>query len=139
MIKNNADNPAIELLAEVVRRAEALLRESSVRQGSIVLRGIEEEIQLTLEEIRRETGLQDTLRDKLGRAECYVGTELLQMEARTPRYSAFRYPEREKLQRRLLALDRERRQIEVKKVDRAQELERRLLAQLRKHGRLSGR
>lgn len=51
---------------------------------------------------------RSTLRSLL-RVECYIRTELLGMEKRTPRYAVWRFPEREKLQRRLGEIEKERR------------------------------
>ena len=73
----------------------------------------------------------------LVRVECYVDTELMQMEQRTPRYSPYRYPEREKLQRRLHHVGGERRKLVVAHEERVQRLHDRLLDLLNKHAQVS--
>ena len=98
---------------------------------------IEREIALVLGHIDRADTLQEDLEHRLLQSECYIGTELLQMEARTPRYSPFRFPERDKLQRRLLNVEQERRRLIVQREKPLQELHDRLLSLLNKHRQLS--
>ncbi|MCH8133699.1 MAG: hypothetical protein IIA30_14190 [Myxococcales bacterium] len=59
------------------------------------------------------------------------------MEARTPRYSPTRFPERDKLQRRLLGVEQERRRLIVQREKPLQELHDRLLSLLNKHRQLA--
>ena len=66
-------------------------------------------------------------------SECDIETELMQMEARTPRYSAYRFPEREKLQRRLGHIAVERRQFTMTLADKMDSFHDRLLSLLKKH------
>ena len=94
------------------------------------------EIGLTVTRIDRVRSLREEQLKSLLQTECYVDTELMQMEQRTPRYSPSRYPEREKLQRRLLALEVERRKLLAQEADRVQPLEERLLSLLEKHAQL---
>ena len=68
--------------------------------------------------------------------ECYVGTELRQMEDRVPRYSPYRFPEREKLQRRLGHLAQERRRFTVTHGEKIDALHEMLLSLLGKHRQL---
>ena len=97
---------------------------------------IERELALILDQIDQARRLQRSLAGSLLRNECSIDTELMQMEARTPRYSPYRYPEREKLQRRLLELERERRDHATSQVERLQALHQRLLALLNRHAAL---
>ena len=69
--------------------------------------------------------------DSLLEEECSIGTELLQMEARTPRYSPYRFPEREKLQRRLGHLSQERRRFQMAQAEKLDGLHRELLSLMR--------
>ena len=62
---------------------------------------IQDDIALMLNQIDSlRTRGQDIVQSLL-ESECYIETELMQMDDRTPRYSPYRFPEREKLQRRL--------------------------------------
>ena len=71
--------------------------------------------------------------DSLLEEECGIGTELLQMEARTPRYSPYRFPEREKLQKRLGQLSQERRRFTMAQAEKLDGLHTRLLSLVSKH------
>jgi hypothetical protein len=70
---------------------------------------------------------------ELRQAECEIETELMQMEQRTPRYSPYRFPEREKLQRRLARVGQERRKLTLTLAEKLDGLHDRLLSLLRKH------
>ncbi len=98
---------------------------------------VERDITLTLgqlEEIRTVHGRQ---RLRLLRLECYTDTELMQMEARTPRYSPYRFPEREKFQRRLLSIEQSRLRLELQEAEELRQLRGRLLYFLNEHARLT--
>lgn len=96
----------------------------------------EEQLALTLDQIDKLRSRERELRHALLRAECEVETELLQMEDRTPRYSPYRYPEREKLQRRLAQLAEEGRRLLLSQGEKMDGLHDRLLALLQKHRQL---
>ena len=98
---------------------------------------IRREIALVLSHIDRENQLNEELKRNLLRVECYVCTELTQMEQRTPRYSPYRFPEREKLQRRLMQLEQERRKLCVDHNERMKNLHDRLLKLVNKHTQLN--
>ncbi len=98
---------------------------------------IKREIALTAEQIDRLQALHKDQLDEILQAECYVNTELMQMEQRTPRYSPYRFPEREKLQRRLLQIGAERRRLAARLEDKLQPLEDRLLSLINKHEQVS--
>ncbi len=100
---------------------------------------LEQNIALTLEQIDRLRGLQKKQLTSLCRTECYVDTELMQMEERTPRYSPYRFPEREKLQRQLFAIEAERRKHSVFYEDRLQGLQKKLLELMQRHEQLDVR
>ena len=59
------------------------------------------------------------------------------MEERTPRYSPYRFPERDKLQKRLFAIEAERRKRAVMYEDRLQGLQNKLLSLMQKHKQLN--
>ncbi len=100
---------------------------------------LEQDIALTLEQIDRLRALQKGQSKSLRRTECYVDTELMQMEERTPRYSPYRFPERDKLQKRLFDIEAERRKHSVFYEDRLQGLQKKLLSLMQKHGQLDVR
>ena len=89
---------------------------------------LDDQIWLTLHHIETNREREQTVKENLLLEECEIGTELLQMEARTPRYSAYRFPEREKLQRRLGQLAAERRRFVGSHAERLDTLHDRLLA-----------
>ena len=65
--------------------------------------------------------------------ECEIDTELIQMEARTPTYSPYRFPEREKLQRRRGRISEERRRFLISSGEKLDALNSRLLSLVSKH------
>lgn len=97
---------------------------------------LKDEIALTLDQIeglrfrgrRVELGLLEE--------ECGIGTELMQMEQRTPRYSPYRFPEREKLQRRRGQLSQERRRFRISEAEKLDGLHEKLLGLVGKEGML---
>ena len=98
---------------------------------------VTEQLALTLDQIEHLRGRWGELKDALLRAECEVGTELMQMEQRTPRYSPNRYPEREKLQRRLARLAEEGRRLALTQAEKLDGLHDRLLTLLQRHRQLA--
>lgn len=109
----------------------------SADRSDPITSSIEREIALVLGHIDRASTLQKDLEHRLLQSECYIGSELLQMEARTPRYSPYRFPERDKLQRSLLNIEQERRRLIVQREKPLQELHDRLLSLLNKHQQLA--
>lgn len=95
-----------------------------------------DEIALTLHHIDRLRAREQDMMQSLLQAECYIDTELMQMEQRTPRYSPYRFPEREKMQRRLSRIAEERRRLTVTEAERLDALHNRLLSLLSKHRQL---
>lgn len=94
---------------------------------------LKREIALTSEQIKRLKKLHKIQLYNLLQIECYIDTEIMQMEERTPTYSPYRFPEREKLQRRLFNLAAERRKLEIHHEEKLHSLEERLLSLLNKH------
>lgn len=97
---------------------------------------IEDEIALTLDQLDGTRARWEEIGRDLVQTECYIETELMQMEQRTPRYSPYRYPEREKLQRRLMGIAQERRRLMVSFGHRIDELHDRLLSLWQQHRQL---
>lgn len=85
---------------------------------------------LVLDHLDHLRDVDGDLEYRLLQSECYIDTELMQMEARTPRYSPARFPEREKLQRRLMGVEQERRRFIQQKEESLQRLHDRLLSLL---------
>ena len=112
---------------------------SAGRWDSSALSVIEREVVLTLEQIERLREVHVEQRKRLLRLECYADTELMQMEERTPRYSPYRFPEREKLQRRLISIEHDRMQLALRESVELRELRGRLLYLLNDHTRLMRR
>ena len=98
---------------------------------------LQQEIAVILGQLANVQALHEELRRSLLRAECYVDTELMQMELRTPSYSPYRYPEREKLQRRLGGIDAERRRIALIEQEKVHVLQVRLLQLMGQHAQVT--
>lgn len=88
---------------------------------------LKDEIALTLDQIEGLRIRERRVELGLLEEECGIGTELMQMEQRTPRYSPYRFPEREKLQRRLGQLSQEQRRFSVAQAEKLDGLHERLL------------
>ena len=94
---------------------------------------IKREIALTVDQIDQTRKLRDDQLNSLQKNECEINTELVQMEDRTPRYSPYKYPEREKFLRSLHGIEAERRRTKAYTEERLRSLEGRLLALMNKH------
>lgn len=67
------------------------------------------ELALILDHLDDTRATREYVQKDLLDQECFIRTELHGVEARTPRYSPYRFPERQKLQRQLHQLASERR------------------------------
>jgi conjugal transfer/entry exclusion protein len=72
---------------------------------------IRRRLKLSVDQLERLDMQESALARQLTNLECYLETEMLHMEQRTPRYSAIRFPERERLQSRLQMVGEERRRL----------------------------
>lgn len=97
---------------------------------------VRREIALTVEQIQRLRDRHDEQFHRLLRVECYVDTELMQMEQRQPQYTPYHFPEKEKLKQRLFDIEKERRNLSLKLEEKTQNLETRLLELINKHQQL---
>jgi hypothetical protein len=97
---------------------------------------IRREIALTVDQIQRLRERHDEQFHRLLRVECYVDTELLQMEQRQPQYALYHFPEKDKLKQRLFDIEKERRNLSIRLEDKTQSLEERLLSLINKHQQL---
>ncbi len=125
-----ADESGVERRAR--ERLESIRRRGEESDDPIVA-PVEREIEALLDHLERLRGLEERLTLSLLRAETYVDTELMQMEARTPRYSPERFPERERFQRRLADIERQRRDLGERQEERRQRLRDRLLDAVNRH------
>lgn len=98
---------------------------------------IQDDIALILDQIDQLRTRGKGIMQSLLQSECYIETELLQMEDRTPRYSPYRFPEREKLQRRLSRIAEERRRFTMTLAEKLDSFHDRLLLLLKKHRQLN--
>ena len=135
--RNSHEGPFTERLEEKAREAGSAEREKNRGWSPSWL--LRDEIALILDQIEglRFRGRQIEL--GLTKEECGIGTELMQMEQRTPRYSPNRFPEREKLQRRLGQLSQERRRFRMAQAEKLDGLHERLLGLVGKEGVLKMR
>lgn len=117
-------------------RARRLVASDRQNEGDDLAGRVNEEIALSLDHLDRERSLHERRLRSLLRVECYTDTELIQMEQRTPTYSPYRFPEREKLQRRLLRIEEERRRLAGEHEGKLQALHDRLLELLHKRAQL---
>ncbi len=127
------------IAASLEAQARTLTSRLSDAQESPVISSLRREIGLTLEHVENAKHLFSEQMRSLVRVECYVDTELMQMEQRSPRYSPDRFPEREKLQRRLHQVGGERRKLVTAHEERVQRLHDRLLDLVNKHAQVSPR
>jgi len=97
---------------------------------------IQREIALTLDQIKRLKERHDEQFLRLLRLECYVDTDLMQMEQRQPRYMPYHFPEKEKLKQRLFDIEKERRNLNLRLEEKTQGLEDRLLGLINRHEQL---
>ncbi len=122
---------------ELERRARSVVAAAiEETEQSSVIRGLMREIAFVLDQIDTLRNTYDRLGQSLLQVECYTDTELMQMEARMPRYSPYRFPEREKLQRRLGDIEKERRRLAIGKEEALQRLHARLLVLLNRRDQL---
>jgi hypothetical protein len=97
---------------------------------------IRREIALTVDQIKRLRERHDEQFRRLLRVECYVDTDLMQMEQRQPRYVPYHFPEKDKLKQRLFDIEKERRNLSIRLEEKTQSLEDRLLSLVNKHEQL---
>jgi len=97
---------------------------------------IRREIALTVDQLNRQRDLHEEQLRRLLRIECYVDTDLMQLQQRIPRYIPYHFPEKEKLKKRLFEIEKERRNLILRREDRNQSLEDRLLSLINKHQQL---
>lgn len=138
-VRSSKDDPRHPTFAErLEERARDALSSPLSRdaEGFSVSSVLEDEIALMLHQIDRLRARGENMRQSLLHEECDIGTELLQMEQRTPRYSPYRYPEREKLQRRRGRIKEQQRNLAMAHDQRLDTLHDRLLSLLNKHRQL---
>lgn len=111
-------------------------RASSSRNEVTPVSGLERQISLSLDELDHSLEVHKSISRDITRSEAEIGTELIQMEARTPRYSPDRFPEREKFQRQLHNLGQERRRLSMTKHQQLREHYERLWSLWEKHAML---
>ena len=97
---------------------------------------LQREISLTLDQIKRLRERHEDQSRRLLKIECYIDTELMQMNQRIPRYAPYHFPEKEKLRQRLFDIEKERRNLALRLQEKTQSLEDRLLSLLNKHQHL---
>ena len=97
---------------------------------------VRREMALTVDQIKRLKKRHDEQFRRLIRLECYVGTDLMQLEQRQPRYIPYHFPEKEKLKQRLFDIEKERRNLNLKLEEKTQGLEDKLLSLINKHEQL---
>lgn len=94
---------------------------------------LKDELALTLHQLGGLRARGKKIEESLFHEESEINTELMQMEQRTPRYSPYRYPEREKLQRRRGRIKEQQRSLAIAHNQRLDALQDRLLSSLSKH------
>lgn len=94
------------------------------------------EIALTVDQLERLKGRHDEQFRRLLQVECSLDTELMQMDARSPRDVPYHFPERQKLKQRLFDIEKERRKLSLQLEEKTQSLENRLLSLINKHDQI---
>lgn len=120
------------------RRARSLVQDSDTGTWDLSIQSmLEREVALTIDHIENLHTVHKKLSESMLQQECYIDSELMQMEERTPRYSPYRFPEREKLQARLSEVAKERRDLETAHQEKLRQLHSQLLALLNRHSQLN--
>jgi len=94
------------------------------------------EIALTVDQIKRLKDRHDEQFRRLLRVECYVDTDLMQLQQRIPWYVPYHFPEKEKLKQRLFDIEKERRNLSLRLEEKTQGLEAKLLELVNRHEQL---
>ena len=88
---------------------------------------VRREIALTVDQIKRLKEKHEEQFLRLLRIECYVDTDLMQLEERIPRYAPYLFPEKDKFKQRLFEIEKERRNLSLKLEKETRGLEDKLL------------
>jgi len=94
---------------------------------------LKDELALTLHQLSGLRARGKRIEESLLQEESEINTELMQMEQRTPRYSPYRFPEREKLQRRRGRIREQQRSLAIAHNQRLDALHDELLSLLNRH------
>lgn len=97
---------------------------------------IRREIALTIDQIKRLKDRHEDQFHRLLKLECYVDTDLMQLQQRIPKYAPYHFPEKEKLKQRLFEIEKERRNLSLRLEEKTQGLEEKLLSLINKHDQL---
>ncbi len=97
---------------------------------------IKREIALTVNQISQFKKQHEEQLLKLLRFECYVTTDLIQLEERIPRYAPYHFPEKEKFKQRLFEIEKERHKLNLRLEEKMQGLEEKLLSLINRHEKL---
>ena len=98
---------------------------------------LKDEMALTLHQLSGSRARGKKIEDGLLQEESEINTELMQMEQRTPRYSPYRFPEREKLERRRSRVLEQGRRFTLSLAEKLDSLHDRLLSLLSRHRQIS--
>ena len=97
---------------------------------------VRREIALATDQIKRLKEKHEEQFRRLLRIECYVDTDLMQLEQRIPRYAPHHFPEKEKFKQRLFEIEKERRNLSLRLEEKTQGLEEKLLDLVNRHEQL---
>jgi len=97
---------------------------------------VRREIALTVDQINRQRDSHKKQLRQLLQMECSVGTDLMQLEQRIPRYTPYHFPEKEKFKQRLFEIDKERRSLNMRLEKEGRGLEEKLLSLVNRHEQL---
>jgi len=89
---------------------------------------VRREIALATDQIKRLKKKHEEQFRRLLRIECYVDTDLMQLEQRIPLYAPYHFPEKEKFKQRLFEIEKERRNLNLRLEEKTQGLEDKLLS-----------
>ena len=111
---------------EIAKGLNGLTNSYSV--SSIIIK----DIALTLDHIEGLKKVHENIRKNLVRLECYIGTDLLQLEPKPHDYDNHNRSDRNTLKGRLLKIEEERRKLSVEEEEKLQKLHEKLLSLLHK-------
>lgn len=131
--RNRNDNDAF--VRRLERRAERIVKTASPR-GSPTLRGIVDEIALTLDQLRRARAVHERFSDELSESEQRIRNNILQLTPPTMYRDPF-CEERAEARERLARIHTEQRRVAVSELQNVNPLHERLLTVISRHRQIA--
>ncbi len=128
----------VKFTRSLKKRARQLAERCGKQWDTSIPGIVRREIALVVDQISQMKKLHEEQMLRLLRIECYVNTDLMQLEQHIPRYAFYHFPEKEKLQKRLFDIEGERRRLRFRLADSKRASEDRLLDLVNRHELVDG-